>query len=91
MTEQTPFNDLVSKDDIILNVAEKGIRPIFETKIPSCYQKLIEDCWEDDPKRRPTFDQIVEILRNDDFALNEYSMNTNIDELHEYQNRIDSD
>ena len=59
MTEQTPFNDLVSKDDIILNVSEKGIRPIFETKIPSCYQNLIEKCWSQNPKERPTFDEIM--------------------------------
>ena len=44
-----------------------------------------------DPKERLTFDEITEILKDDKYAINEFGMQTNLDELHEYQNRIDQD
>lgn len=47
--------------DVIL----KKIRPEFKYQIPKCYQNLIEDCWAEDPKQRPTFQVIVDKLKND--------------------------
>lgn len=48
-------------------------------------------CWNQNPSDRPTFDEIVKILRDDSFAIEEFGMKTDLDELHEYQNRIDVD
>ena len=31
----------------------------FDMKIPEIYKNLIQSCWDDDPKKRPTFAQIV--------------------------------
>lgn len=47
-------------------------------------------CWKQNPDERPTFSEIVEILKHDKFAIEEFEMRTNLDELHEYQNRIDA-
>lgn len=58
--------------------------------LPDQYWELIERCWDDVPLHRPTFDEIVEELKNDKYAIEEYGMKTNLDELHEYQKRIDS-
>lgn len=56
--------------------------------IPEVYWDLIKKCLEVDVKKRPTFDQITEILKDDKFALNEFGMKTNLEQLHEYQQRI---
>ncbi|KAK8836215.1 hypothetical protein M9Y10_039847 [Tritrichomonas musculus] len=49
---------------LIRNVP-KGIRPQFIDDVPSCFRKLIERCWNNDPDKRPTFDEIVHLLEND--------------------------
>lgn len=72
---------------VMINVIN-GFRPKLSNEIPSCYQKLIEDCWEDDPKRRPTFDQIVEILRNDQEFITE---TVDKNEFYEYIEYIEGD
>ena len=38
-----------------------------------------------------TFDEIIELLRDDKFAINEFGMKTDLDDLHEYQKRCDAD
>lgn len=91
-TDTTDEKDFTERFYRRNDVYRKGnFRPKKRDSIPDNYWNLINKCWDKDPNKRPCFEEIVEILRNDDFALNEYSMNTNIDELHEYQNRIDSD
>lgn len=48
-------------------------------------------CWKQNPEDRPTFNEIVEILKNDKYALEEFGKKTNLDQLHEYQKRIGKD
>ena len=48
-------------------------------------------CWAQDQYKRPTFTNIVKYLKDDRFALEEFGKRTNLDEYHEYQNRIDID
>lgn len=48
-------------DRIIIN--EK--RPSLNKQIPECFKILIEKCWSQDPEKRPTFDEIVENMKND--------------------------
>lgn len=50
--------------NIPLKVKE-GYRPEFTKEIPQSYKDLIISCWNRDPLKRPTFDEIVEKLRND--------------------------
>ena len=44
----------------------KGYRPKFNKTIPSFYKNLIEKCWSENPDDRPSFDEIVEILKTPD-------------------------
>lgn len=54
------------------------------------YWELIMKCINVDPSKRPSFSEIVEELKDDKFAINEFGMKTDLDNLHEYQDRIDS-
>ena len=65
MTSEIPFKEYNSIYRLSRKVSRKGIRPEFTKPIPSCYRKLIEDCWAQNPDRRPTFDEIVEVLKTD--------------------------
>ena len=67
-----------------------GARPVRLESIPDHYWELIEHCWSSNPKIRPSFDSIVEILKDDKYALTEFGVETNLTELHEYQNRIEN-
>lgn len=53
--------------------------------------ELITKCMKENPCERPSFDQIIDILKDDSFALDEFGMKTDLNKLHEYQNRIDSE
>ena len=67
-----------------------GARPIRLDTIPDHYWDLIQRCWQKNPLDRPSFNEIVDILKDDKFALEEFGMKTDLKALHEYQNRVDS-
>lgn len=69
----------------------KGKRLERPKIIPGCYWELIQCCWSHNPNERPTFDEITVALKDDRFAIEEFGMKTDLDQLHEYQARIDSD
>mgnify|MGYP001087784182 CR=1 FL=1 len=56
--------------------------------VPDCYWELIVACLKKVPGDRPTFAEILDELKNDQWALEEFGTKTNIDELHEYQKLI---
>lgn len=60
---------------------KNGYRPEFKTPIGKSYQNLIERCWSQDLNERPTFDQIVEELKNDRGFITE---NVNKEEYYKY-------
>ena len=43
----------------------QGQRPEFKKEIPKCYRSLIESCWAQEPISRPSFDDILKLLKND--------------------------
>lgn len=57
ITNEIIYNKL-NQYQIMIQV-RKGLRPTFKYTIPYCYKKLITDCWNEDPSKRPTFDEIV--------------------------------
>ena len=63
MTTENPFESF----DFFRMLIEiqKGTRPEFKSPIPEAYKNLIEKCWNNDPMKRPTFQEIVENLKND--------------------------
>ena len=67
----------------------RGDRPVRPERIPDHYWELINKCWKQNPEDRPTFEEITAILKEDKYALDEFGMKTDLDQLHEYQRRID--
>ena len=65
-----------------------GHRPQRPENIPDSYWNLINQCWAHDPEVRPTFEEIVERLKSDEFVIEEFGMKTDLDQIHDYQNRI---
>lgn len=66
----------------------RGKRPIKPEIMPDCYWELIQKCWYQNDSNRPTFDEIVEEFKYDKFAIEEFGVKTNLDELHEYQRKV---
>lgn len=62
MTSQVPFVGR-NENQVIINVTS-NIRHKFNVYIPQCYKELIEDCWQQDPNKRPSFEEIVYRLKN---------------------------
>ncbi|KAK8843865.1 hypothetical protein M9Y10_024941 [Tritrichomonas musculus] len=66
-----------------------GRRAELGEEIPRRYRELIENCWNQDPDERMTFEEITAKLLNDDFcAIDE---DVDLDDLHDYQQRIMND
>ena len=82
VTLEIPFNGV--GNFLFGNNIVKGLRPKFESDIAACYKELIENCWNHDPDKRPTFDQIIEDLESNPNFITE-----TIDEA-EFLNYVDS-
>lgn len=54
----------------LINKVINGKRFVIPKDVPQFYSKLIKKCWSDDPKERPSFEEIVkEFNCKDDFIL----------------------
>ena len=49
---QTPFNNYEHNYDLAMKIVN-GMRPKIKSKIPSEYEKLMKQCWDADPLKRP--------------------------------------
>ena len=63
MTTEIPFEEINSFADMYRKIITNSVRPEFNVEVPDCYRKLIEWCWLPNPDDRPTFDEIVNILK----------------------------
>ena len=68
-----------------------NIIPDFNIKIENKLKNLILKCLSNNPKNRPSFEEITNYLKNDEYVLEEFGLTTDLDQLHEYQKRIDID
>lgn len=77
--------------NIIIHHIMNNIRPSKPHNISDNYWELIQKCWDNNPNYRPTFNEIVDILKEEEYSINEFGMKTDTDELHEYQERIENE
>ena len=64
-TLETPFKGCQMMQ-IVAEVV-KGIRPIINDDVPDYFRDLIQRCWAEDPECRPSFEEIVDELKNGEF------------------------
>lgn len=62
MSGQNPFRHM-THNDIMVEVVS-GRRPDIDEQFPIECTRLIQDCWQQDHKSRPTFMQVVERLKD---------------------------
>ena len=77
LNKKIPFDEISNKNRVFDEVVNKGNRPKITVDLPNCYHRLIERCWSQDPNDRPTFDEIVQILKNDQDFVTECIDNEN--------------
>ena len=61
LTGQDPYPD-VDPVSTAVEVLVKGRRPKLADYMPKAIQKLMEACWQEDPEKRPKFQEIINIL-----------------------------
>lgn len=61
-TRRKPYQN-IPQYQVLISVATKGMRPkVKNSEIPGALQQTIQQCWDDDPKLRPTFEDLVQTL-----------------------------
>ena len=66
---QTSFNNYENDYDLAMKIVN-GMRPEIRSKIPSEYEKLMKQCWDADPLKRPdAYTLLVEVkkMRRDSY------------------------
>ena len=78
-----------SKENLLFRIM-KGQRLKKKDCIPKIYWELITKCWDQQPENRPSFSEIVKELKNDKYAIADNGILTDLNELHQYQNRLEN-
>ena len=65
ITLLVPFPGIKEHD--LYEKITQGTRPFIPGETPPHYANLIISCWKPEPERRPTFKQIVNMLKSDEF------------------------
>lgn len=84
LTTKIPFEGTLIS--IARNVINK-YRPEIPNFLPPCYKQLIEDCWHHVPENRPSFQNILERLRNNPEFITE---NVDENEFLDYVEMLDN-
>jgi tRNA A-37 threonylcarbamoyl transferase component Bud32 len=63
ITREEPFKGM-PPFQVILLVGTQGQRPDIPNYCPPQYAQLIEDCWQEDPDKRPSFEDIITRLES---------------------------
>lgn len=65
VSNEVPFADITNNNQIFKEVVVNQNRPILKESIPMSYRNLIKRCWSQNPSERPSFDEIVYLLKMD--------------------------
>ncbi|CAI2174618.1 2055_t:CDS:1 [Funneliformis geosporum] len=75
MVGRSPFWDRDYDTSLIIDICDHN-RPPIVTNAPEGYIKLMQDCWDSDPNKRPTISDIWKLI--DKIILNEEKIPTKI-------------
>jgi len=59
MLDDPNFEDVEDYEGLVKSVAKQGKRPVLPSNCPTELAQLIRTCWDNDPKKRPNFAQII--------------------------------
>ena len=82
LTKKLPYEDISASN--VCNEIERGKRPDLPLDTPKGLRLLIKQCWDDNPVKRPSFDEIYERF----CSLNAYFDNTNQRDIQDYSDWI---
>jgi hypothetical protein len=71
-----PFDDKSHDTDLIIEIYG-GLRPSIPSNIPKSFAKMMERCWNIDPLKRPTIEELCK------FANNEFEKAYKVEEFNE--------
>lgn len=63
ITYERPYEKM-NYTQLLLKISQE-YRPKIPPQTPSSYKNLIESCWAEDPSKRPTFEEILKLLKTD--------------------------
>ncbi|UZO02395.1 uncharacterized protein OCT59_020876 [Rhizophagus irregularis] len=69
MTGRRPFWDRIHDVELIIEIWD-GLRPPIVTNAPEGYIELMKECWNSDPKKRPTAEDIYRKIKGIWFSEN---------------------
>src|SRR5437588_12334758 len=54
-----PFDDRAHNHHLIFDICEKGLRPLILSEMPEDYTQMMQKCWDVDPSKRPTIEELL--------------------------------
>ncbi|GAM26893.1 hypothetical protein SAMD00019534_100680 [Acytostelium subglobosum LB1] len=66
ITREIPFEEYFEEykwNSVIEDKVTHGLRPTIPKECPEQFANLIQDCWQEDPRRRPSFEDIITQLQ----------------------------
>jgi hypothetical protein len=60
LTEKVPFEGKFTQTHQLVEAVTRGERPAIPNNTPKKLRELIEQCWHQNPEKRPTFQQILD-------------------------------
>ncbi|KAF5291393.1 hypothetical protein FQR65_LT01703 [Abscondita terminalis] len=64
LSRQRPFYNLKGSAFTIMWAVYKGMRPPLIRNCPLPLEKLMKDCWDEDPSKRPSMENVLQIMEN---------------------------
>jgi len=53
-----PFDDRAHNHHLIFDICENGLRPPTLPNMPEDYAQMMQKCWDSDPSKRPTIEEL---------------------------------
>ena len=71
-----PFDDIAHDADLIFRICE-GLRPQILPSMPEDYAQMMQKCWDTDPSKRPTMEDLWDFAKNKSKEIYEGKIDSN--------------